>query len=216
MTVGRPGHADSGSETRWSIQGRSAEQRAGRHCGERDQRLHGKPGVPRLWVTANQFAHSQLISVLNGDSTMVTATGGQVVLNLIPLVNVVLHSVSWRLSAAADGAITLPSVSTISAACHAFTQVSHQPRAARSRSSPATAMAGLRYVLCVRALTAATWLVPILTPLALVSALAVARRRAGAAPCFRPLADGVTELDHFLIQRRDRAGGAINEYRLVA
>jgi hypothetical protein len=32
----------------------------------------------------------------------------------------------------------------------------------------------------------------------------------------RPLPDGVTDLDHFRVQRRDRAGGAIHEYRLVA
>jgi transposase len=36
-----------------------------------------------------------------------------------------------------------------------------------------------------------------------------------AAP-LRPLPDGVTDLDHFLVRRRDRAGGAIHEYRLVA
>ena len=33
---------------------------------------------------------------------------------------------------------------------------------------------------------------------------------------FRPLPDGVTDLDHFRVQRRDRAGGVIHEYRLVA
>jgi putative transposase len=36
-----------------------------------------------------------------------------------------------------------------------------------------------------------------------------------AAP-LRPLPDGVTDLDQFRIQRRDRAGGVIHEYRLVA
>ena len=36
-----------------------------------------------------------------------------------------------------------------------------------------------------------------------------------AAP-LRPLPDGITDLDHFRIQRRDRAGGMIHEYRLVA
>ncbi|MGH3230035.1 MAG: integrase core domain-containing protein [Streptosporangiaceae bacterium] len=36
-----------------------------------------------------------------------------------------------------------------------------------------------------------------------------------AAP-LRPLPDGVTNLDHFRVQRRDRAGGVIHEYRLVA
>jgi hypothetical protein len=48
----------------------------------------------RLWAAANQLAHSQLISVLNGNSTLVSATGGHVVLNLIPLVNNVLHTVA--------------------------------------------------------------------------------------------------------------------------
>jgi putative transposase len=36
-----------------------------------------------------------------------------------------------------------------------------------------------------------------------------------AAPC-RPLPGGVTDLDNFRVQRRDRAGGVIHEYRLVA
>jgi putative transposase len=36
-----------------------------------------------------------------------------------------------------------------------------------------------------------------------------------AAP-LRPLPDGVTGLDHFRVLRRDRAGGVIHEYRLVA
>src|ERR1035441_2163765 len=36
-----------------------------------------------------------------------------------------------------------------------------------------------------------------------------------AAP-LRPLPDGVTDLDHFRVPGRDRAGGVIHEYRLVA
>jgi hypothetical protein len=36
-----------------------------------------------------------------------------------------------------------------------------------------------------------------------------------AAP-LRPLSDGVANPDHFRVQRRDRAGGVIHEYRLVA
>jgi putative transposase len=36
-----------------------------------------------------------------------------------------------------------------------------------------------------------------------------------AAP-LRPVPDGVTDLDHFRVRRRDRAGGVIHEYRLVA
>jgi hypothetical protein len=36
-------------------------------------------------VTANTVAHSQLIALLNGNSTLVQPVGGQVVLNLAPL-----------------------------------------------------------------------------------------------------------------------------------
>ena len=36
-----------------------------------------------------------------------------------------------------------------------------------------------------------------------------------AAP-LRPLPDNVTDLDHFRVRRRDRAGGVIHEYHLVA
>ena len=36
-----------------------------------------------------------------------------------------------------------------------------------------------------------------------------------AAP-LRPLPDGVADLDDFQVQRRDRVGGMIHEYRLVA
>jgi hypothetical protein len=40
-------------------------------------------------------------------------------------------------------------------------------------------------------------------------------RRHEAAP-LRPLPDGVTDLDHLRVRRRDRAGSVIREYRLVA
>jgi putative transposase len=36
-----------------------------------------------------------------------------------------------------------------------------------------------------------------------------------AAP-LRPPPDGITDLDHFRVRRRDRAAGVIHEYRLVA
>ena len=36
------------------------------------------------------------------------------------------------------------------------------------------------------------------------------------AASLRPLPDGVADLDHFLVQRRDRASGMIHEYHLVA
>src|SRR5258708_235473 len=74
-----------------------------------------------LCVRVKRFEQSQLISVLDGDSAAVAIAGGQVVLNLIPVVNGVLNSVSGRLSALTGGAIALPPVKTIPAAvCHAL------------------------------------------------------------------------------------------------
>lgn len=60
-------------------------------AGNRISEFMASSAFQRLWAEVNRFAHSQLISVLNGDSTLVQATGGQVVLNLVPLVNDVLH-----------------------------------------------------------------------------------------------------------------------------
>jgi hypothetical protein len=42
------------------------------------------------------------------------------------------------------------------------------------------------------------------------------RRALNQAAPHRPLPDGVTDLGHFRVRRRDRAGGVIHEYRLVA
>jgi putative transposase len=42
------------------------------------------------------------------------------------------------------------------------------------------------------------------------------RRSLKQAAPMRPLPETVTDLDHFRVQRRDRAGGVIHEYRLVA
>jgi putative transposase len=39
---------------------------------------------------------------------------------------------------------------------------------------------------------------------------------AGPGRATAPLPDRVTDLDHFRVQRQDRAGGVIHEYRLVA
>jgi hypothetical protein len=60
-------------------------------AGEGVSRFMASQAFQRLWADANRFAHSQLIGVLNGDSTVVKATGGEVALNLrtrIPLFSV--------------------------------------------------------------------------------------------------------------------------------
>jgi hypothetical protein len=128
----------------------------------------------RLWADANRLAHSQLISVLNGDSALVTVTGGEVVLNLLPLVNDVLHIVSGQLLAM-TGAKSLPPVTIIpAAACHAFTGTASSA-CTQIPLFPAAALAGPRHA--YRILVAIVPLVLMLTPLALADALAASPRR---------------------------------------
>ena len=129
----------------------------------------------RLWADANRLAHSQLISVLNGDNALVTATGGEVVLNLLPLVNDVLHTVSGPLSAMTGGTVSLPPVTAIpAAACHAITGTVSSG-CTQIPLFPAAALAGPRHA--YRVLVAVLSLVLMLTTLALAGALAASPRR---------------------------------------
>ena len=130
----------------------------------------------QLWADANRLAHSQIIGILDGDSAYVTAAGGEVVLNLLPLVNDVLHTVSGDLSAMTGGAVSLPPVTTIpAAACHAITRTASSA-CTQIPLFPAAALAGPRHG--YRLLVASLSLVLVLTALALAGALA-------ASPCRR-------------------------------
>jgi hypothetical protein len=97
-----------------------------------------------------------------------------VTLNLIPLVNDVLHSISETLSAMTGRTVTLPPVSAIPAACQVLSHES-SPACVQIPLFPAAALAGPRHV--YRILTATTWLALALTPLAFASALVASRRR---------------------------------------
>lgn len=128
----------------------------------------------RSWAAANEFAHSQLISVLNGNSAAVSTTGGHVVLNLVPIVNDALPRISRTLSAMTGGAVTLPPLNTIpAAACQVLSDVSSST--CQIPLFRAAALARSRRV--YRIFTTATWLVLILTPLAFAGALAASPRR---------------------------------------
>lgn len=133
----------------------------------------------RLWADANRLAHDQLIGVLIGvligDSELVTATGGQVALKLLPLVNDVLHAVSGLLSAMTGRAVSLPPVIAIpAAACHAITGTASSA-CTQIRLFPAAALAGPRHA--YRLLVAVLSLVLMLTTLAFAGALAASPRR---------------------------------------
>ena len=112
-------------------------------AGKQASALLASPAFRRLWIAANQFAHSQLISVLNGNSTLVRATGKQVTLNLIPLISDILHGISRSLPAAIDRTITLPPVSAIRAVCQVPGHVNALP-CLQIPLFPAAALARLR------------------------------------------------------------------------
>jgi hypothetical protein len=151
-----------------------------RLAGDGISRLMASPAFQRLWVSANTFTHSQLISVLNGDSRLISATHGEVVLNLVPLINDVLHGISGQLSAMTGRAVKLPPVSGVpSDSCAARTRVIHEPSSAACGEIPlfpATALVGPRRV--YRIVNIATALALFLTAGAFTGAVAAAPRRA--------------------------------------
>jgi hypothetical protein len=53
--------------------------------GNNVSQFMASPAFRQLWVTANTVAHSQVIALLNGNSTLVQPSGGHLVLNLAPL-----------------------------------------------------------------------------------------------------------------------------------
>ena len=137
--------------------------------------LMASQAFQRLWAEANRLAHDQLIGVLNGDSELVTATGGEVALNLLPLVNDVLHTVSGLLAAMIGRAVSLPPVTAIpAAACHAITGTASSS-CTQIPLFPAAALAGPRHA--YRSLVAILSLVLMLTTLAFAGALAASPRR---------------------------------------
>jgi hypothetical protein len=137
--------------------------------------LMASQAFQRWWADANRLAHSQLIGVLNGDSAVVTTTGGEVMLNLLPLVNDVLHTASGPLQAMAGHAVPLPPVTAIPAsACHAIGGTASSA-CTQIPLFPAAALAGPRHY--YRVLVDILWLVLILTALTFASALAASPRR---------------------------------------
>src|SRR5512135_3054124 len=64
-----------------------------------------------IWVNANRVAQQQIVAVLHGESTTIQTVNGQVVLNLVPLLNAALQQVQGQLSALLGKSITLPTIS---------------------------------------------------------------------------------------------------------
>jgi hypothetical protein len=64
-----------------------------------------------LWKQTVDFAHAQLLSVLKGNSKAVTTSNGQVVLNLVPLLDAALKNLQPFVSGVVGHSVTIPDVS---------------------------------------------------------------------------------------------------------
>src|SRR3954468_13830096 len=134
-----------------------------------------------LWARANRFAHTQLVAVLRGDTTVLQATGGQIALNLVPLIEAALRNMAGFVSGVVGHPISLPSASESEAPAVACAKLS----AAIDRQLPsncgvitlfrahnlAVAQRG------VRAFDRGTLLLLIVTPLVGLAALLASPRR---------------------------------------
>jgi hypothetical protein len=134
-----------------------------------------------LWVQANQFAHTQLVSVLRGKSNAVTTTNGQVVLNLVPLFNAALQNVQEFVSGVVGKPVTLPTISgneLPSAACQRIATALGRPLPSTCGQIPlfpANKLNGAQDA--VRAFDRIVVLLLILTPVLSALALWLSRRR---------------------------------------
>jgi hypothetical protein len=84
----------------------------------------------QIWVTANRVAHTALLRVLNGHADALQTTNGQVVLNLVPLLNNVLAAVQKQASEIVGKDVTLPTLTgneLPSAACEKISTALHRP-----------------------------------------------------------------------------------------
>jgi hypothetical protein len=137
------------------------------------------PAFQRLWTAASTSAHSQLISMLNGNNAALATTNGEVVLNLAPLISDVLEDISGRLSTLTGKPIALPVISAVPAAsCRQIASLTRTRLPADCGQIPlfpASTLAGARRAF--RVISTATLALLILTPLTAAAALLAAPRR---------------------------------------
>jgi hypothetical protein len=133
----------------------------------------------RLWAAANTAAHSQIVSVLNGSSRAVVTTGGEVVLNLAPVITAALKDISGPLSRLTGKAITPSAISAVPAiACRQIAALAHTRLPADCGQIPLFPASVLtRARLAFRLLDAGTLALVILAPVAGAAALLAAPRR---------------------------------------
>ena len=134
-----------------------------------------------LWRQATVFAHTQLLSVLNGNSKAVTTTSGQVVLNLVPLFNAALQNLQGFISGVVGRPVKLPAISgneLPATACQQIATALDRPVPATCGQIvlfPADKLTQARRA--VRIFNRVTVLLLVLTPVAAALALLLSRRR---------------------------------------
>ena len=144
-------------------------------------KILASPRFQQLWIAANRFSHAQLISVLNGDSTAVRTTNGQVVLNLVPLLNEALKDVQARASALLGRNVTLPAITSSTlpaAACQKIATAIGRPLPPTCGQIPLFKAAALNSAQrAYRAFNNLVLALLIVTPLVFIAALWVSPRR---------------------------------------
>ena len=78
---------------------------------ERLQQVLASETFAQAWEAANRFAHAQLIAALEGGGETVQVANGQVVLNVLPLVNQALATMSEVVTDIVGHSVTLPPIS---------------------------------------------------------------------------------------------------------
>ncbi len=135
-----------------------------------------------LWTQAIRFAHTQVLAVLDGNrSQAVTTTNGQVVLNLVPLLNAALQNMQGFISGLLGRPVTLPTVTASEVPSTACKQISDAlnrtlpDNCGQIPLFPAKQLDTARRT--VRIFNRITVLLLILTPVVAALALWVSRRR---------------------------------------
>jgi hypothetical protein len=170
---------DSSLPSRLSFLGGTFGSGAGKLAGDAVSSVMASREFQQLWQAANQSAHSQLISVLDGRSTTVTAVGGRVVLNLTPMINLVLRDAAARLSSLTGRTVKPQVIREVPAAvCARAARLTHSASCVQIPLFPASALAGAQRGF--RILNEATLALLLITPAAGAAALLAAqcRRRA--------------------------------------
>jgi hypothetical protein len=134
-----------------------------------------------LWKQATLFAHSQLLSVLNGNSKAVTTTNGQVVLNLVPLFSAALQNLQGFISGVVGKPVKLPTISgneLPAAACQQIATALDRPVPPTCGQIALFSAAKLTQARrAVRIFNRATVLLLVITPVTAALALWLSRRR---------------------------------------